>query len=190
MAFEKLRQIRCFPAVDKKIRAGVPCENVAEWIQDDQNEYTDIKRDSLVRQLYRYKEAMPPALLDHPEPLHIRKKIENLKRGVNEADELEKLYLLQLTRISRTVENEDKMNFLLKETRKEIDVARMLLLDLAKLKIEIGVYNRQPLAVTGEINHRVEGQLESIDPTNTPEVGGVAGVGSGGLQELLKGASR
>lgn len=186
MAFEKLRALRCFPEVDKKIRAGIPCENIAEWIQEDQGEYTDVKRESLVRQLYRYKESIPGDELETPDGLYVRKKIENLKRGVNEAAELEKLYLLQLSRISMMVQTEDKIKFIQKGTRGEIEAARQILLDLAKLKIELGVYSRQPFTIQGQVDHTISRKIEELPPERRREMGRVAQELLSGLKGLLE----
>ena len=73
----------------------------------------DIKRESLVRKLYRYKSSLPPAEIVKEPPVYVQKAIEKMTRGVNEIEELEKLYLLQLKRISIDAETESKINKLL-----------------------------------------------------------------------------
>lgn len=183
MAHDKLKSLKCFPQVHDKICAGVACETVAEWIQGDCGEYTDAKIGSVIRALYRYKEDLPATALAIPEPLHVHKKIEKLRRGVNELSELEKLYLLQIARISKAVEVEDKINFLNKDVRKEMELAKELLVEMANLKVETGLYERQghkfTLGVEGEVNHNHRQVLEEMDPDKRRKLGVVA-------QELLK----
>lgn len=99
-AFKRLKELPFFDELDRRIKMNIAVEELAKWIQEDRMQMTDIKRDSLVRQLYRYKAAIPPGEIAEVEPMFFAKSIEKLKRGVNEIEELEKLYLFQLRRIS------------------------------------------------------------------------------------------
>ena len=44
-----------FEEMDKKVKAGVSVEEIARWLQEDLMQLQDVKRETLVRQLYRYK---------------------------------------------------------------------------------------------------------------------------------------
>lgn len=184
MAFEKLKAMKCWPEVDQKVRAGIAIENIAEWVQEERGEYLDAKRDSLIRALYRYKQSLPATQLAIPEPLHIHKKIEKLKRGLRELEEMEKLYLLQLSRISMATELEDKMRFPNSKLWKDVELAQNILLNMAKLKMEMGLYERVPgqVHVTGAIEHTHKEFLDSIDPEQRQKLSGVAH----GLLEKVK----
>jgi len=174
--FEKLKSLPCFVELDAKIKAGISIEEIARWLQEDMFQMTDIQMDSLKRQLYRYKSSLPPAELmnaaeDQP---YVRKAVEKMKRGVNEIEELEKLYLFQLQRISRDAETEQKINKLFKSTNKEIELATNMLEKIVRLKMELGVLTKSPdqLQVAGMIGHMpvVPDKLqndESADKTMT-----------------------
>lgn len=156
-SFTKLRSLDCFNELDAKIKAGVAVEEVARWLQKDMFQMTDIQLDSLKRQLYRYKASLPPAelLKATEEPLYVRQAVEKLERGFNELEELEKLYLLQLKRISTDAQTENKINKLFKGTNKEIELASNLLEKILKLKMELGILEKSPdrLEVGGLVGH-------------------------------------
>lgn len=171
-AFAKLKQSPSYQEVHDKICAGVAIERIAEWLQEEKGEFTNIKRPSLVRQLYRYKESIPATkLADAGLPSHLWKKIEGMKRGVNELEELEKLYLLQLQRIALGVDTEEKIKFLNKAIRKELELAADLLGRMAELKMKLGLYDEAPTKfhLTGEFTHREA--LEKLDPDQRRKLG-------------------
>jgi hypothetical protein len=144
--FKKLKSSPHFPEIEIRIKAGVAPEEVARWLQEDVLQYTDIQRDSLKRQLYRYKAALPAheLLKATEEPLWIKTAIDKMRRGINELEELEKMYLLQQRRINIDAQTEDKINKLFKGTNKEIELATSLLEKMIKLKIELGILDSQP----------------------------------------------
>ncbi len=163
--FKKLKGLDCFDEVDAKIKAGVSPDEVARWLQEDLLQMTEIQRESLRRQLYRYKAELPASELikGREEPLFIRKAIEKMNRGINELDELEKLYLYQLKRISKNAETEDKLSIMLKGTSKEIQLATDMLEKMIELKMELGLVNRQPQKT------QVEGLIGHMPLPNMPE---------------------
>lgn len=143
-AFKDLKAMPCFKTFDEKIKAGIAVEEIARWLQDDMLQQTGIQRDSLVRKLYRYKASLPPASLVHEPPVYIQKAIEKMKRGVNEIEELEKLYLMQLRRISIDAETESKINKLFSGTGNEIRIAADLLNTMLNRKMELGIMTKAP----------------------------------------------
>lgn len=152
---KRLRELRCFPEVERKIKADIAPEEVARWIQEDMLECLDVQRSSLVRALYRFKADLPPAEIVKEPPLYIRKAIEKLKRGVNEIEELEHLYLFQLKRISQDAETESKIGKLFSGTKDEIRLAVDILTKMVDLKMELGIVDRSPMNinVSGGLAH-------------------------------------
>lgn len=144
--FKKLKTSKHFPEMEIRIKSGIAPEEVARWLQEDVLQFTDIQRESLKRQLYRYKAALPAheLLKATEEPLWIKTAIDKMRRGVNELEELEKMYLLQQRRINIDAQTEDKINKLFKGTNKEIELATNLLEKMIKLKIELGIIDSQP----------------------------------------------
>lgn len=163
--FKRLKELECFPEVEAKVKAGVSPDEVARWLQEDMFQLTDIQRDSVKRQIYRFKSSLPSAelLKATPQPLWVTKAVEKMARGINEFDEFEKLYLLQLQRISRDAETEAKINKLFKGTNKEIQLATELLEKMVKLKMELGILHKAPdkMQIEGLVGHF---------PVNAPEI--------------------
>jgi hypothetical protein len=175
-AFKDLKAMPCFDEFDKKVKAGIALEEVGRWLQEDMFQQMDIKRDSLVRKLYRYKSSLPPAEIVKEPPIYVQKAIEKMTRGVNEIEELEKLYLLQLKRISIDAETEAKINKLFSSTGGEIKIAADLLNSMMEKKMELGILSKAPeqLEVTG--NFGVSNLLsEDTDEQTKAKIGLLAG---------------
>ena len=166
-AFKDLKAMPCFDEFDKKVKAGIALEEVGRWLQEDMFQQMDIKRDSLVRKLYRYKSSLPPAEIVKEPPIYVQKAIEKMTRGVNEIEELEKLYLLQLRRISIDADTESKINKLFSSTGGEIKIAADLLNSMMEKKMELGILSKAPeqLEVTGNFG---VSNLLSEDTDNRP----------------------
>lgn len=175
-AFKDLKAMPCFDEFDKKVKAGIALEEVGRWLQEDMFQQMDIKRESLVRKLYRYKSSLPPAEIVKEPPIYVQKAIEKMTRGVNEIEELEKLYLLQLRRISIDADTESKINKLFSSTGGEIKIAADLLNSMMEKKMELGILSKAPeqLEVTG--NFGVSNLLsEDTDEQTKAKIGLLAG---------------
>ena len=175
-AFKDLKAMPCFDEFDKKVKAGIALEEVGRWLQEDMFQQMDIKRESLVRKLYRYKASLPPAAIVKEPPVYVQKAIEKMTRGINEIDELEKLYLLQLKRISIDAETESKINKLFRSTGGEIRIAADLLNSMMQKKMELGIMSKAPeqLEVTGSFG--VSNLLsEDTDEQTKAKIGLLAG---------------
>lgn len=175
-AFKDLKAMPCFDEFDKKVKAGIALEEIGRWLQEDMFQQMDIKRESLVRKLYRYKASLPPASIVKEPPVYVQKAIEKMTRGVNEIEELEKLYLLQLKRISIDAETEAKINKLFNSTGGEIKIAADLLNSMMEKKMELGILSKAPeqLEVTG--NFGVSNLLsEDTDEQTKAKIGLLAG---------------
>lgn len=143
-AFKRLKMLKCYAELHEKICADVAVEEVARWVQEDEMEALEVKRDTLIRQLYRYKADLPPGSVVKEKPLHVKRAIEKLKRGVNELEEMEGLYLLQLKRISIDTQTEEKINKLFRSTGSEINLAVSILNRMIEKKAELGILDKAP----------------------------------------------
>ena len=165
-AFKDLQAMPCFVEFDKKVKAGIALEEVGRWLQEDMFQQVGIKRESLVRKLYRYKSSLPPVDIVKEPPVYVQRAIEKMSRGVKEIDELEKLYLLQLRRISIDAETESKINKLFSSTGPEIRIAADLLNSMMQKKMELGLVKRAAEQVEVSGNFGVAGIL--TDDTDEP----------------------
>lgn len=145
MAHEAFIEMAHFDEFHKLVCAGKSPEKLAKTMQDDWGERTDIKRDSLIRAIYRYKNDVPAnQLVDGGVSEHQKKKLEDFAGDIDEVESLTKLFHLQVHRIMMAHNQESEINFLQKYTRKEIEEARNIVMALAELKIKLGVLDSQP----------------------------------------------
>jgi hypothetical protein len=166
--FSKLKELPYFDEIDRRIRAGFAVEEVAEWMQEDLNLRTEIKRESLVRQLYRYKKDIPPGeLLTENEPLYVRKAVEKMGRGIDELEEMKKLYLYQLKRISIDGSTESKINKLFGSQSKEIKLAYDMLQQMMQKKMELGILSKAPEKV--DVTGTMTGGILNVTPNEVDE---------------------
>jgi len=172
----KLESLNCFGELHQKVVAGVAVENIADWVQEEKQEYLEIKRDSLVRVIYRYKSQLPPAEMVSIEPAHMYKRIEKLRRGINEVEELEKLYLLQVTRISLGTKVEETINFLNTKLTGEVALAQSLLQSMLKAKMELGILAKMPTQVAATLDVVERNTLDSLPEDQRQRLASGAGL--------------
>lgn len=180
--FPKLFSLRCWDMAQEKIKAGIAVEEVARWIQEEMLEYRDAKRESLVRALYRFKAELDPEEIVTSKPTYVDQAVEKMRRGINELEELEKLYLLQLKRISIDASTEEKINKLFKTTNQEITLASNLLAKRLELKMKLGLVESVPEKVNitqssvnvSAVAHAGSDILQGLDEERKMKLGIVA----------------
>ena len=138
--FAKLKALPNFQVVHKQICNGVSCENVASFIQNQCHLYMDVKYDSVVRMLYRYRDQVP---FHARTPRQISKLEEILKEETHRIDELREtnlLYEYSKYRISKlaTIDADNKFG-VHPQLGAEIDRAARLLLQIRAMHKDLGV---------------------------------------------------
>jgi hypothetical protein len=142
--FAKLKALRCFRDAHARLVDGWPLSELARWIQDDQKEYTDIGRDSLIALLHKYRATVPAVEFakKHAPNKAVIEKIKEAEEGLDELAEMQRLYKMQLERveIDRTIEKNIKK--LLPAMGQEIRTAKEILQAYADLKMDLGLVDR------------------------------------------------
>lgn len=147
--FVKFRAMNCFEDVHQKILDGWTPMELAKYIQDDQQEYTDITRDSMVAVINDYRSSLPPAeLVERRMPAFFNRALEKLDQGVDEVKELEWVAKLQKKRLKIDNALEKKINKLMPSMTQEVRVMIEALRALADVKMDLGVSKRH----LGELN--------------------------------------
>ena len=160
--FEKLRAMRCFDLVYERIRQGWPMTEVARYIQEDRQEYTDVSSAALIAILGDFRKTIPPGeLVAKRMPDVMVEAKERIEEALDEVEELEKLYRMQMDRVSMEVATEKKINKLLPSMNSEIKEARQILESIATLKMEMGIKTRAPVQhnVDVEVHERLGADL-------------------------------
>lgn len=165
--FVRLRGLKCFDEIHKKILDGLPLKTIILWIQQEQGEATDMSYSGLSSVLSEYRASLPKlevaARLISPAIAEIAEKA---MKELDEVAELSALYrkqkdlsLLQQERIEFTREFEKKVQMPLPSVKEEIRLAKDLnvsskdiLTASAELKMDLGLSKRHIGEVTVQEN--------------------------------------
>ena len=139
----RVRTLVCFQEVYGKILDGWPLSEIARYVQEIKKEALDLTRKGLVAALEDYRKTIPPAELTKKRltPTYLAA-AQEVEQGLDELQELKKLYLMQLGRIEIDVQNEKNIKKLLPSTGQELRIAREILANSADLKMELGLSKR------------------------------------------------
>jgi hypothetical protein len=143
--FVKLKACQCFDEADRRLRLGQSFTDIARFIQQDNQEYTETAEAHLVNVLTEYYESIPliEKAMGANSPTQ-RKLAKQLDSGLDEVAELERVYKIQMERVENLVQQEKNMGIALKDfTGKEIWFAVKILEQSSKLKMDLGIVKRQ-----------------------------------------------
>lgn len=150
---KRLQECRCLAEVDRRLRLGWSSYKIADYIQHEANELSGMSNNYVRKLVDDYRKMIPPTEIALSSQNHSARQKANARTaaGIEELDELEKLYQLQMKRIKIDVENEEKINKLLPTTGREIFYAMKLLKQSSDLKMDLGLATRQlgEVSVTG-----------------------------------------
>ena len=136
----KLRAVKCFKEVHQMLLDGFGPAAVADFIQKEKKEYTDVTRSSLIYTLRKYRSEIPAVdQMKAKLPDHVEKAEAKVRSTLNELDELQDLYLLQRNRIDIDYKLEKQVKKLIPTTNQEIRTATEILRTSAQLKVDIGM---------------------------------------------------
>lgn len=123
--------------------SGWPLIEVSQYIQKQRGEYTDVTEQTLSWTLQRYRSDLPPGeLVARALPKSFSKAAERVRKGLDELAEFERLYEIQMKRIGIDFETEKKINKLFPTMTNEIRAAKDILVEMAKLKMDLGLDER------------------------------------------------
>lgn len=140
--FLRLRGLKCFEEVHRRLLDGFAVSQVADFIQTERKEYTDIGRESLETILSEYRASLPPAEAAQKLPRFFGKAAQKVEQGIDELAEMEALYKKQLKRIDIDLATEERIGKLLPTMTQEMRAAREILSDIAQLKMDLGLNQR------------------------------------------------
>ena len=123
---------------------GYQPTQVADYIQDDCGEYGDSQRDTLSKLLGQYRKEMiskGEGAATHAPRAYLQAARE-MTDGVKIEKELETLFRTQKARIDHFADLEEASGIPLKGMSKEIDTARLLLDEIHRVRMDLGVDER------------------------------------------------
>lgn len=142
--FAKFRALKSYTEAHKKLVDGMPISEIARWLHEDQKEYTEVARISLVTILTEYRKAVPRSQFiqrfkDASQDLISDEEL----KSFDALCELEKLYRIQLERISIDFNTERRINKLFPSLTQEMRTAREMLSSYIEHQMDLGVTQRQ-----------------------------------------------
>lgn len=143
--FKKLKRLKCWLEVDRRIRAGYPLKDIARYIQEDREECVDVKSKSLRFELGRYRESLPPGeIVARNMPSVYLKKRKEFEEGNDELAYLDKLMNIQMERIENIMEQQKKLGVWMPSQTmpREMETGRKLAYTRAQLKMDLGLSKR------------------------------------------------
>jgi len=118
---------------------GDPLAQVARYVQEEHGECTDISAEAMARALKRYRSHIPNTAFVQRAPHVVQEAVAELRDGLDEVQELEDLYRIQMERLQIDLKNEKNIGKLLPSMTREVKQAREILISLAQLKIDLGL---------------------------------------------------
>ncbi len=160
--FLKLKSLKCFKEVHQRILDSWPLSKVATYVQSERQEYTDVTNGSLIAVLQEYRASLTPGMLLSKTPLlpSFGKALDDVKEGLDELAELERLYRIQIDRIELNYKKEQAIGLLLTTMTPEIRAAKDILQARAQLKMDLGLDSRH--LGTAEVNVEVTSTADHV----------------------------
>lgn len=142
-AFGYLLNLPFYREFYNRVTAGIPPSKIAEWIQG-KGFCTDIKKTSLQRHIYIFRNRLPKGefLKEEHRGIYMKAKKE-LDKKMSEVEEMAEIYKLQRERVNVDVETEKKIGKLFSTTHKEIELCMNILRASAEMKMDLGLEERQ-----------------------------------------------
>lgn len=172
--FTKIRALNCFEEVHQRILSGEGATAIAKFIQEDEGEYLEATRASVVSALNYYRSTLPPGeLVAKQLPGEFKNAVKKLNKAVDEVKELEWLTRFQKRRLRIDGAVESNIKKLLPTMTQEVRAHVEVLRTLASVKMDLG------------LNKRHLGSLE-VDATLVADV--VGRYGSSTVAKVLQSA--
>lgn len=127
------------------MRMGWSSAELVKFIQIESKELVTLSTGYVRKMLDDLRRAIPPAelMMTTQNTMVAMNAANKVSIGLNELDELNKLYEMQMNRIKIDVDNETKINKLFQTTGREIFYAMKILKQSSDLKMDLGIAKRQ-----------------------------------------------
>lgn len=164
---QKIRKLRCFKQLHYRLVSGWTLKECAQWLQKEKGELRKLTEASLIVALGRYRSDIPEdeRVFDPEDAVDPD---EFLPKGIEEINETERLYQMQLRRIEHAMGREQTGDALDKHLNPEIALALDLLKRSHEMKMDLGMGGGKNL---GTMTFRPELMVE-INQKYGDDIGG------------------
>jgi hypothetical protein len=142
--FKRLKAMKSFQSVDQMVRDGRGLTEIVEFIKST-GEYDGVTDSALRSIVSSYRSSLSPGeLVSLLLPRQFLAMVDEWNDKVSALNELERLYMIQAGRIEKFVQKEETLKFPMpmKGVAREIDVGRQILVDIEKLRLDMGIDER------------------------------------------------
>lgn len=173
-AFKRLHELPkpTVAEVDQRLLAGEPASAVAKWLQTELQVFTDLKPESLKKNLERYRATdLKDRVLEDLKSGGKGKSTAALAKRLHALDEMEALVAIQKGRLNKVLLKETELphGILLKSASDEARLLKETLVELGKLQLETGVLTRAPKKVSGTVFDPQTGETKEFAWTEEQE---------------------
>lgn len=138
-----IRNLKCFKELHRRlILEAHSIRLTAKWLKEDMKEMTEMSDEALVKALHEYRKSVPAAERAKPMNVVVERAAEEIERGLDELEEMNRLYKMQMARIEIDFQTEKNIKKLLPTMTQEIRTAREILSASAQLKMDLGLNER------------------------------------------------
>lgn len=164
--FKRIRALECFGEVKRFLVQGISPRRVARYIQEEQDEYTDVEIRSLEKMLRNFKkeELSEAEKVANQVPSKFEDELEEMDKQINVLEELGSLYQMQLRRIQLNIEKEQETEQLMSGTGQEIRTAKEILESIGKFQQEFGMEPKH----LGTLSLQAEAAADTEDVSDMP----------------------
>jgi hypothetical protein len=145
--FQRLRALRCWDEVQEQLLAGYPVPEVARFIQEEEGEYRDVKRGSLVDMLRQYiSEELSLADLIAPRlPNLIVKANKEFGERLEDLRRMERVYEAMLYRLDLAHGRERRTGEISPDVDRQAKVVIDLIRQMHEIKMDLGLTGSRDL---------------------------------------------
>lgn len=187
--YARFKNLDCYPEFHNLVTSGCSTYDVAKWLQEEKNECTDVSKKVLASIVARYRksECRPLDLLKNTMPKVALEAQRKVLESLNEVDEINQLFRLQMERIEMGRKVEKQIGMLNPKVRSEIEVAANLLAKSHNIKMDLGVGGGRDLGTMKHMSFSLDVQekmgQDALDGfKDTPMMNRVLSIANGMLE--------
>ena len=142
-----LKKLECWADVEEKLLAGeMTLAKIAKYIQGECGERPDVKERSLTSMLSNARRELEEAkIIEGHDPGFVEAAKARVLKGLDEIDEIQRLYLMQYGRLERVTEQELEDGRFRRSLGVEVKAASDLLQRSHDMKLDLGINGKREL---------------------------------------------
>ena len=163
---DALHNLEFFEEVASLVKLGFPLSKILQFIRS-RGEWQELTDQQGLNIIEAYRKSLPPGELVRVRlPAAFIEAVEKVSKGLDEIEELERLYKLQMERLSIDFDKEKKIGKLFRTTVFEVKAALEILRSIAQIKMDLGIVERRIGKVDIGVTTHVTADVRQRFPDN------------------------